>query len=260
MNLLELNKVCFSYTRGNKVLNEVSFSVASGRTVGLVGESGSGKSTILKLLMGLAKPSSGAIQFEGAPLDIGNRILMKGYRRAVQPVFQDPYSSLDPRQKVRSIISEPLNSLGIADQNASRVKRALAAVDLPEDAIDRYPSAFSGGQRQRIAIARAIVSEPRLILADEVVSALDLSTQVRIVELFREIASQTTLLFVSHDLAVVAALCDEIVILERGTVVEAGSTRSVLANPQHTYTRSLLDSIPRIPEWDQTHDNVRSDL
>jgi ABC-type microcin C transport system duplicated ATPase subunit YejF len=162
-------------------------------------------------------------------------------------VFQDPYSSLDPRQKVLSIVSEPLRSLRIGGDHRALVQAALESVGLERDILDRYPHEFSGGQRQRIAIARAIVPRPTLLLADEAVSALDLSTRVRIVDLFKRLAAEMTLVFVSHDLGVVAALCNEIVILQQGRIVEAGDTRTVLARPQHPYTKTLLASVPRMP-------------
>jgi ABC-type microcin C transport system duplicated ATPase subunit YejF len=162
-------------------------------------------------------------------------------------VFQDPYSSLDPRQTVASIVAEPLRSLRIPGPRRQAVEDALESVGLERDILRRYPHEFSGGQRQRIAIARAIVPRPALLLADEAVSALDLSTKIRIVELLKELAAKMTLVFVSHDLGVVAALCNEIVILERGRVVEAGPTRKILDAPQHGYTKALLASVPRMP-------------
>ncbi|AVO38266.1 ABC transporter ATP-binding protein [Pukyongiella litopenaei] len=249
MSLLELRNVDFSYSANRQILHDINLTVTAGRSVGLVGESGSGKSTIIKQVLGLARPTSGDILFEGAPLDLGRRSFLRGYRRSVQPVYQDPYSSLDPRQKVGSIIAEPLRALGIPGDRSQKVAEALASVGLPADAADRYPHAFSGGQRQRIAIARAIVPGPKLLLADEAVSALDLSTRVLIVDLFKELAASMTLLFVSHDIGVVAALCDDIMILDRGRIVESGPTAGILANPQHGYTRKLLGSIPRMPAW-----------
>jgi ABC-type microcin C transport system duplicated ATPase subunit YejF len=172
---------------------------------------------------------------------------MRTYRRQAQAVFQDPYSSLDPRQRVFGIVSEPLRSLRVPGDRRALVEAALVSVGLEPGILARYPHEFSGGQRQRIAIARAIVSKPRLLLADEAVSALDLSTRIRIVELLKQLAADMTLVFVSHDLGVVAALCDEIVILEKGRIVEAGATRKILADPQHQYTRKLLGSVPRMP-------------
>ncbi|MBS1167733.1 MAG: transporter family protein [Proteobacteria bacterium] len=174
---------------------------------------------------------------------------MRGFRRAVQAVFQDPYSSLDPRQKVADIIAEPLRSLNIDTDIDAAVAEALASVDLPLDAAVRYPHEFSGGQRQRIAIARAIVSQPELVLADEVVSALDLTTRIRIVDLLKSLSERTTLVLVSHDIGFVALLCQDLVILEKGRIVEQGSARDILSAPKHPYTRRLLDSTPRLPDF-----------
>ena len=247
MTLFEIDHVNFGYGRDRLVLDDVSLSVARGRNLGIVGESGSGKTTLLRLLLGLNRPSAGSIRFDGAPLDTTDRSFMRSYRRSVQAVFQDPYSSLDPRQKVASIIAEPLQSLRIPGSVDDAVLQALLAVGLSADALERYPHQFSGGQRQRIAIARAIVARPQLLLADEAVSALDLSTRIRIVELLKTLSQSMTLLLVSHDLGVVAALCEDIVILERGRIVENGNTRQILNNPQHSYTRRLIDSVPRMP-------------
>ncbi|OCP15366.1 MULTISPECIES: ATP-binding cassette domain-containing protein [unclassified Ensifer] len=244
---LDLQNVNFGYSRHGKVLSDVSFNVRAGASVGLVGESGSGKTTLLRLLLGLERPTSGTIRFGDEVLDPADGAFMRRYRRSVQPVFQDPYSSLDPRQKVLDIIAEPLQSLRIAGPRKDAVVQALEAVGLPLDAMERYPHEFSGGQRQRIAIARAIVARPQIILADEAVSALDLSTRIRIVELFKTLSATLTLVFVSHDLGVVASLCEEMVILEKGQVVESGKTRDILAAPQHSYTQRLLASIPRMP-------------
>ncbi|KQW33568.1 MULTISPECIES: ATP-binding cassette domain-containing protein [Ensifer] len=247
MVMLDLQNVNFGYSRHRKILSDVSFSVRAGASVGLVGESGSGKTTLLRLLLGLERPTSGTIRFGDDALDPADGAFMRRYRRAVQPVFQDPYSSLDPRQKVLDIIAEPLQSLRIAGPRKDAVAQALEAVGLPLDAMQRYPHEFSGGQRQRIAIARAIVARPQIILADEAVSALDLSTRIRIVELFKTLSATLTLVFVSHDLGVVASLCEEMVILEKGQVVESGKTRDILTAPQHPYTQRLLASIPRMP-------------
>ncbi|PSS64810.1 peptide ABC transporter ATP-binding protein [Ensifer sp. NM-2] len=247
MVMLDLQNVNFGYSRHRKILSDVSFSVRAGASVGLVGESGSGKTTLLRLLLGLERPTSGTIRFGDDALDPADGAFMRRYRRAVQPVFQDPYSSLDPRQKVLDIIAEPLQSLRIAGPRKDAVAQALEAVGLPLDAMQRYPHEFSGGQRQRIAIARAIVARPQIILADEAVSALDLSTRIRIVELFKTLSATLTLVFVSHDLGVVASLCEEMVILEKGQVVESGKTRDILTGPQHPYTQRLLASIPRMP-------------
>jgi ABC-type dipeptide/oligopeptide/nickel transport system ATPase subunit len=247
MSLVAVENLSFGYARAQPVLRDVSLTIAAGASVGLVGESGSGKTTLLRLLLGLARPNAGHIRFDGALVDPADRRFMRGYRRQVQAVFQDPYSSLDPRQRVESIVAEPLRSLRIPGNRRAMVEAALVSVGLEPDILSRYPHEFSGGQRQRIAIARAIVPRPKLLLADEAVSALDLSTKVRIVELLKKLAAEMTLVFVSHDLGVVAALCDEIVILEHGRIVEAGPTRQILDTPQHDYTKALLASVPRMP-------------
>jgi len=243
MSLLHVENVSFAYGR-RPTLTDVSFTLEPGRSLGLVGESGSGKTTLLRLILGLERPAPGRILFDNQPLDPRH---LRDYRRNVQAVFQDPYSSLDPRQKVLRIVSEPLRALKIEGDHTAMVRGALTGVGLDPDILDRLPHEFSGGQRQRIAIARAIVARPRLLLADEAVSALDLSTRIRIIELFKTLATQMTLVFVSHDLGAVAALCDDLVILEKGRLIEAGPTRKILADPQHSYTRTLLQSVPRMP-------------
>jgi peptide/nickel transport system ATP-binding protein len=247
MSLLNLSDVSFSYAAGKPVLYGINLTLEAGSNLGIVGESGSGKTTMLKLLLGLQRASAGQVSFRGEALDVKNSGFMRGFRRSVQAVFQDPYSSLDPRQRVFDIIAEPLRSLKIETDIMQAVSQALAAVDLPADALRRYPHEFSGGQRQRIAIARAIVSSPDLIIADEVVSALDLSTRARIIELLRDLSKRMTFVVVSHDIALVSMLCDRLIVLEKGKIVEQGATRDILANPSHSYTRKLLASTPRMP-------------
>lgn len=247
MTLMAVESVAFGYSAAQPVLRDVSLTVRQGTSLGLVGESGSGKSTLLRLMLGLHRPSSGIIRYDGARLQTRDAGFMRGFRREVQAVFQDPYSSLDPRQTILAIVTEPLRSLRIAGDHIALASAALTSVGLEAGMLARYPHQFSGGQRQRIAMARAIVAGPRLLLADEAVSALDLSTRIRIVELFKRLAVEMTLVFVSHDLGVVAALCEEIAILEKGRIVEAGPTRKILDDPQHPYTRTLLSSVPRMP-------------
>ncbi|WP_116083810.1 ABC transporter ATP-binding protein [Tropicimonas sp. IMCC34011] len=248
MSLMSVENVSFAYGAGRPVLEDITFDVPRGSNVGLVGESGSGKSTLLRLLLGLDTPRGGRILFDGQPLDARSGRYMRSYRRRVQAVFQDPYSSLNPAHRILRIVTEPLRSLKVPGDHRAMAEEAMAAVGLPVDSLGRFPEQFSGGQRQRIAIARAIVARPELVLADEAVSALDLSTRVRVVDLFRDISERMTMVFVSHDMGVVAALCDRIVVLDRGRIVEAGDTARILADPQHAYTRSLLSSIPRMPE------------
>ncbi len=251
MSLVRVDHVSFGYTSGRPVLQDVSLDVAPGDSVGLVGESGSGKTTLLRLLLGLARPDSGTITFDGHKLDLGNRAFMRHFRRQAQVVYQDPYSSLDPRQTIFSVVGEPLRSLKVPGDHRQMVAAALQSVGLDGDVGARYPHQFSGGQRQRIAIARAIVAGPKLLLADEAVSALDLTTRVHVVDLLRKLSASMSLLFVSHDIGVVAALCRRIVILERGRIVEQGLTREVLARPEHPYTQRLLASVPRLSLKDQ---------
>ncbi|MBF8194134.1 ABC transporter ATP-binding protein [Nonomuraea sp. K274] len=253
VRILESREAGFAYRGGPPVLDGVSVAVTAGRSLALVGESGAGKTTLLRLLLGLARPTTGQVLFDGA--EVAPRD--PAFLRAVQPVFQDPYSSLDPRQRVGRIVSEPLRSLGLLSHGsraarraeaAERVAEALRSVGLPADAARRYPHEFSGGQRQRVAIARAIVCRPRVLLADEPVSALDVSTRVRVVELLGELGEShgLTVVVVSHDLSVVAALCAETAVIERGRVVEQGATTDVLGSPAHPYTRRLLESVPRL--------------
>ena len=247
MSLINLSNVSFAYGGGKTVLHDIDLKLESGSNLGIVGESGSGKTTMLKLLLGLQRATFGDVSFRGEKLDIKDRSFMRGFRRSVQAVFQDPYSSLDPRQRVFNIIAEPLRSLKIETDITQAVNDALAAVDLPADAATRYPHEFSGGQRQRIAIARAIVASPDLIIADEVVSALDLTTRARIIELMQALSKRTTFVVVSHDIALVALLCERLIVLEKGKIVEQGDTQDILANPQHVYTQKLLTSLPRMP-------------
>ncbi|MFE2495705.1 ABC transporter ATP-binding protein [Streptomyces scopuliridis] len=244
----------FAYRGAPPVLHGVSLDITAGRSLGLVGESGAGKTTVLRLLLGLTRPTSGRILFDGDELRLRDREQMRRFRRGVQSVFQDPYSSLDPRQRVSGIVAEPLRSLGLSrpvarGEEDPRVAAALEAVGLPADAARRYPHEFSGGQRQRIAIARATVCEPRVLLADEPVSALDVTTRVRIVDLLIELKETRglTIAMVSHDLSVVAALCERTAVLEHGRVVEQGDTASVLGSPSHPYSRRLIASVPRLP-------------
>lgn len=260
--ILKTTNLNFSYRAGMPILHDINISITEGQNVGLVGESGSGKSTLLRLLLGIHSPTEGNILFSGSELSLKNKEQARRFRSKVQVVFQDPYSSLDPRQRVDQLIAEPLRSLGIAkDANAggsrtdirnwieNEVVESLRAVGLPADAARRYPDEFSGGQRQRIAIARAIVCKPQVLLADEPVSALDVSTRVRVIDLIAGLGREKglTIVMVSHDLAVVAALCQQSVVLEKGVVVEQGTTSSVLGAPKHGYTQRLIKSLPRLP-------------
>ncbi|MFZ0218200.1 MAG: ATP-binding cassette domain-containing protein [Candidatus Dormiibacterota bacterium] len=217
----------------------VTCEVRRGETLGIVGESGSGKSTLLRLLLALQPPTSGVITYHGRSL-----------RREVQVVFQDPVSALDPRMRVGSIVAEPLRVLGLGtgEERGRRVAELLEAVGLPAGSSQRFPHEFSGGQRQRIAIARALAPRPSVLLADEPVSALDVSVRAQILNLLEDLKQEfdLTLVIVSHDLSVVRHLCDRLLVMRAGEIVEAGATREVFEDPRHEYTRQLLAAIPRV--------------
>lgn len=247
MSLLEIKDLDYSYDRGTEVLGRVSFAVEEGVNLGIVGESGSGKTTLLRIILGLLRPDSGSVLVQGEPMQLHDRAAMRSFRRLVQMVFQDPYSSLDPRQRVEKIVSEPLRVLRFPPPHGHAVIDAMEKVGLGSDALGRYPHEFSGGQRQRIAIARAIVARPKVLLADEPVSALDLSTRVRIIDLLRSLSDAVTIVMVSHDLTAIASVCQRTVVLEKGSIVELGETGKVLRRPEQPYTKRLLASVPRLP-------------
>ena len=230
-----------------EALRGVSFTMRAGTSLGIVGESGSGKSTLARLVMALEAPTSGSVRVLGQDLNaLQPGALMKA-RRDFQMVFQDPYGSLDPRQRVQTIVAEPL--LGVAATEAKdRVAQTLDAVGLRASDAAKYPHEFSGGQRQRIAIARALITRPKLIVADEPVSALDVSVQAQVLNLLADLQQQfgVTYLFISHDLAVIDHVCDEVAVMHAGQIVEHGPTEQVLQRPAHEYTRTLLDAVPRL--------------
>jgi peptide/nickel transport system ATP-binding protein len=228
-----------------RAVDEVSIRISRGETFGIVGESGSGKTTLARMLVGLERPDAGRIVVDG--FDLAARNLAPLHRTA-QMVFQDPMGSLDPRLLVGRVVSEPLRSLGIAGDHRARVRELLEAVSLPPDAVDRYPHEFSGGQRQRIAIARALAPHPGLLVADEPVSALDMSVQTRTLDLLAELKRTfaLTMVFISHDLSVVHEICDRVAVMQRGRIVETGPVDEVFARPRHDYTKSLIASIPRL--------------
>jgi len=234
-----------------KALNGVSFSVSAGRSLGIVGESGSGKSTIARLVMALDTPTSGSVRMLGRDLHRLPRGELRTARRDFQMVFQDPYGSLDPRQTVARIVAEPLEALAESSraEQRERASEALAAVGLRTSDMDKYPHEFSGGQRQRIAIARALITRPKLIVADEPVSALDVSVQAQVLNLMQDLQQQfgVSYLLISHDLAVVNHLCDEVCVVWKGKIVEQGPPGELFRNAQHPYTRTLLDAVPRTP-------------
>ncbi|MEN0072159.1 MAG: ABC transporter ATP-binding protein [Propionicimonas sp.] len=248
------------YRTGSRVvaaLTDVSLTIRRGQRLGIVGESGSGKSTLIRLLAALDRPTAGRIWFEDKEVT-GLRERDLGFLRAnVQMVFQDPRSSLNPRMRVSEIITEPLRSALVRRQlpegtdHRARLLEVMADVDLPAELADRYPHEFSGGQRQRIAIARALAPKPDVLIADEPVSALDVSVRAQVMNLLNDLVTGQglTLVLVSHDLTVVRHLCDTIVVMQAGRIVEQGPAEQVYADPRTPYTRSLLAAIPRIGGW-----------
>lgn len=237
-----------------RALHGVSLSVEAGKTLGLVGESGSGKTTIGRAALGLAPVTSGSIAFDGRDISHITRRQRREISRDLQVVFQDPYGSLNPAMEVGDILAEPLIAQGTAGSEArSRVGELLDRVHLPSDAASRLPREFSGGQRQRIAIARALALSPKLIVCDEAVSALDLSTQARVLDLLLEIQQETNVgyLFISHDLDVVKHMSHDIAVLFRGNIVERGPASQVAGAPEHPYTRRLLLASPVIDPDEQ---------
>lgn len=236
-----------------RVLHGVSLDVRPGETVGLVGESGSGKTTLGRAVLGLAPVTAGSIAYDGQEISGLHRRDRRGLAGEIQVVFQDPYTSLNPSLTIEQILTEPLVVRQVRPEEASaRVRRLLDQVGLPSDARSRLPREFSGGQRQRIAIARALALEPRLIVCDEPVSALDLSTQARVLDLFREIQERTGVayLFVSHDLTVIRHMSHRVAVMRHGEIVEWGDCDQVTAHPNHPYTQQLLLAAP-VPDPDR---------
>ncbi|GAA1398101.1 ABC transporter ATP-binding protein [Luteococcus peritonei] len=255
MNVYELEGVNRIFGRGRvHAVKDVDLVVAEGDRVGIVGESGSGKSTLVRMMAALDRPTSGVIRFRGTEVQALPEKQLGGLRSSVQMVFQDPRSSLNPRMSVGEIITEPLRSPLLRQRSdvpvdrAARLREVLDQVGLPADAGERYPHEFSGGQRQRIAIARALAPKPDVLIADEPVSALDVSVRAQVLNLLRELVDEyeLTMVFVSHDLMVVRHVCDRLVVMRSGEVVEAGPVEQVYRDPQHEYTRRLLAAIPTI--------------
>jgi oligopeptide transport system ATP-binding protein len=231
-----------------KAVDGVSFFIQEGRTLGLVGESGSGKSTTGYCILQLLKPTSGSVRFMGTELTELDREGLRRMRREMQIVFQDPYSSLDPRMTVGNIVSEPLEVHGIGTRNSRRetVRRLLEIVGFNPNYTNRYPHEFSGGQRQRIGVARALALNPKLIICDEPVSALDVSIQAQILNLLKDLQRDfgLTYLFISHDLAVVRTMSDDIAVMNQGELVEVGSAEQVYSQPKDEYTKALFSAVP----------------
>lgn len=252
--LLEVRNLVIRYGKNpTPAVDDVSFSIARGETLGLIGESGSGKTTIGRAILGLVPVTSGQILFAGRDITKARPAERRALHGDLRAVFQDPFSSLNPRRPVGDAIGEPLRIAGVSKaERATRISDVLDAVGLPRSAGERYPRQFSGGQRQRIAIARALVTDPRLVVCDEAVSALDLSTQAQVLNLLAELGRGSDLgyLFIAHDMAVVEFLAQRVVVLYRGRVMEQGATADVITNPQNPYTRVLMAASP-VPDPDE---------
>jgi ABC-type glutathione transport system ATPase component len=257
MPLVEVHHLSKSYprrgglrTEHSLVVDDVSFVIHRGETLGLVGESGSGKSTIARMVLGLVEPTSGSVVFDGQPITGVPQRQLRAMRRRVQPVFQDPFAALNPRMRVAEIVAEPLVIHRVAAKNELRSKcvELLRAVGLDESALARYPHEFSGGQRQRINIARALALRPELLVLDEPVSALDVSVGAQIVNLLRDLQRefQLTYLFISHSMPLVRYLSTNIAVLRRGKLVEYGARDAICHAPQDAYTQALLAATPEL--------------
>ncbi len=259
--LLQVNHVTRTYSLPREhlwgkppvvqALQGVSFTLHAGRSLGVVGESGSGKSTLARVVLALEPPTSGSVEMLGRDLNLLDTSALRAARRDFQMVFQDPYGSLDPRLTVLKIITEPLAALSppvAKTEQRSLAADVLASVGLRTSDLDKYPHEFSGGQRQRVAIARALITRPKLIVADEPVSALDVSVQAQVLNLMQDLQRDfgVTYLLISHDLAVVNHLCDDVAVMFQGRIVEQGAPQALFQQAAHPYTRALLDAVPRL--------------
>jgi peptide/nickel transport system ATP-binding protein len=231
-------------------LDGVSLAVDRGETLAVVGGSGAGKSTLVRLLLGLEEPDEGVVRFDGHVISGVPERSIRGLRRRFQPVFQDSLASLDPRMRIEDAVAEPLASLGIGDREHRRraVADLLLQVDLPVDVMRRHPAALSGGERQRVAIARALATEPELLILDEPVSSLDATVALQVVDLLRDLQRrrELTLVLVTHDVQVVREICDRVVVMREGKIVEEGEVAAVFDAPEHEYTRQLLAALPKL--------------
>jgi oligopeptide/dipeptide ABC transporter ATP-binding protein len=262
--LLEVSGLTKQFPTGAglvKAVDDVGFTMARGEVLGLVGESGSGKTTTGRAILRLVEPTAGRILFDGADITHLPRPALRAYRRRLQIIFQDPYASLNPRRKVRDAIGEALviHGIGTRSDRRDRIAALLQRVGLPADAMERFPHEFSGGQRQRIGIARALAVEPEFIVADEPVSALDVSVQAQVVNLLQDLQAELglTVLFIAHDLAVVQYISDRIAVMYLGRILEIASSEQLYARPRHPYTEALLAAAP-IP--DPTRRSLRTPL
>jgi peptide/nickel transport system ATP-binding protein len=236
-----------------KAIDDVTFQVSRGEILGLVGESGSGKTTLGRIILRLEEPDSGRIYFEDVELTaIHGESELKPFRRRMQMIFQDPFESIDPRMKVKDVVEEPLSvhKIGSRRERVEHVRRTLEEVKMtpPDDFLDRYPHELSGGQRQRVAIARALVLRPSFIVADEPVSMLDVSVRMELLKLMLQLRERhnLTYLFITHDLAVARYVCDRILVMRQGRIVESGPAHEVIDNPQHPYTKALRAAVPAV--------------
>jgi len=247
-----------------RAVDGVSFHVEAGETLALVGESGCGKSTVSRLVLRLIEPDSGSVRFEGRDLLALDDTELRAFRRQAQIIFQDPYASLNPRMTVAQILGEPLalHDLVPPARRRARIEELLTLVGLQPRFARRYPHEFSGGQRQRIAIARALAPDPALIIADEPLSALDVSIQSQVLNLMRDLQQQRRLayLFISHDMAVVNHLVDRVAVLYLGRLVELAPRAELFARPSHTYTQALLDAVPRIGRLRTRHHTIEGEM
>jgi len=257
MPLIEVSHLVKRFVRGGglfrkgaavSAVDDVSFSIEKGETFGLVGESGSGKTTTGRCMLRLVEPTSGAVRFRGEDVLGFSRARMRAARRDMQIVFQDPYSSLNPRMRARQIVEEPLiiHALGDRDARRDRVAELFRIVGLDQAHLDRYPHEFSGGQRQRIGLARALALNPSFVILDEPVSALDVSVQAQVVNLLMDLQKQfeLTYLFIAHDLRLVEHICGRVAVMYLGKIVEMGPAAALFDAPRHPYTRALLSAIP----------------
>ena len=271
MTLVDVSHLVKHYTRGKgflragtlvRAVDDVSFSIEAGEAFGLVGESGSGKTTTGRCMLRLIEPSSGTVSFEGENILEFSRARMRAARRRMQMVFQDPYSSLNPRMRARQIVEEPLIIHGLRHraERRDRVEELFGLVGLNPQHLERYPHEFSGGQRQRIGLARALALSPSFLILDEPVSALDVSVQAQIINLLMDLRQQfnLTYLFIAHDLRLVEHICDRVAVMYLGRIVELGAASALFAAPQHPYTRALLSAIP-IPDPDAARQRVTLD-
>ena len=268
MPLLEVRHLVKEFTRKTglvgkgtavRAVDDVSFTIDRGETFGLVGESGSGKTTTGRCILRLIEPTAGEVIFDGRNVLAFSRTEMRAARRQMQIVFQDPYSSLNPRMRAADIVEEPLviHELGSKSERRQRVRELFELVGLDPDHLQRYPHEFSGGQRQRIGLARALALNPSLVIADEPVSALDVSVQAQVVNLLMDLRQRLklTYLFIAHDLRLVEHICGRLAVMYLGRIVEMGETAKLFASPQHPYTRALLSAIPA-PDPDAPRERI----